>query len=103
MACTKCRKKRARQGRVVTLPDSSTIGDGLVEVDDETYYVQSRMYTTIAGVSPTLRFLSGERVHIAGTLLCAILSVSPDLFIFLDRSAKDKFLSRHISFQGILR
>ncbi len=101
MACSKCRKKKIRRGRVITIASSSSAGEGgSGSVDDNLYLVQSRMYAAIEGMG--LHFLPGERVTIAGKLLFSILVAAPDLFIFLLEGERLKFLSLHPSLQEVI-
>lgn len=92
MACSKCRKKRISKGRVITLAAVPSTGN-----DNDLYMVQSRMYTVVEEMG--LHFLPGERVSIVGHLLYSILTVDPELFIFLLEGEKSKFFARHPSLQ----
>lgn len=104
MACSKCKKRKFHTGRVIEIdPFSSIDGETVETVDEDFYRVQSRMHTVVSvSDGQTLRFLPGERVNLAGTLLYTLLNSDPKLFIFTIGAERRSFLSLHPIFEGII-
>jgi hypothetical protein len=99
MPCRKCGKKKVHPTRSVVLYNIEA-EDGVE--DRDIYSVQSRMHTVVATPYEKLRFLTGEKVNIIGTLLFNLLSSDTELFIFLSGAEKRDFLTLHPTLEGMI-